>query len=121
MSARSRHTSSKLATISSSSRSMVSRSYPPMNAFDGFRCLISTGVSVIASSPLSMQAVEDVDRNREKDIEGGHSHHGREVERAEIRQHTAPRAQVRIAHVVEETLDAVEPHRVGHAHPGRDD
>src|SRR5204863_8023580 len=120
-SARPRQTSSKLATISSSRRSIASRSYPPMNAFDGFTCLISTGVSVIAWSPLSMQAVEDVDRDREKDIEGGDTDDRREVERAERRQHAAPHAQVRIAHVVEEALDAVQPHGIRHAHPGRDD
>src|SRR3954452_20379285 len=119
-SARSRHTSSKLATISSSKASTASRSYPPMNAFDGFTCRISTGVSVIASSP-SMQAVEDVDRDREKDIEGGNSDHRREVERPEGRQHAAPRPQVGIADVVEEPLDPVQPHRVRHPHPGGED
>src|SRR5712691_1374636 len=84
-------------------------------------CLISTGVSAIGKPPLSVRLIEQRVRNPVDRDEDDDPEHRRKVERAERRQDPPEDPQVRIADVVEETLDAVQPRRVGQPDPGRDD
>src|SRR2546429_6730494 len=72
-------------------------------------------------APLSVQAVEDVDHDREKDVQERDADDRREVHGPERRQKAAPQPQIGIADVVQETLDPVQPHRVREPHPRRDD
>src|SRR5215208_4251704 len=75
----------------------------------------------MSSPPSSMEAVEDADDDRRGDPEHDDRDHRREVDRAERRDEPAEDAQVRLADVVEEALDPVEPDRVGQPHPGHQD
>src|SRR6266540_220204 len=119
-SARSRQTASKLSTISSSSRSVAPRPYPK-GLRASLTCRISTGVSAISPPPFSVESVEDrldqpVEENEAEDPDDR-----RQVEGAEGRQDAPEQAQVRLADVVEEALDPVQPRRIGQPDPGRDD
>src|ERR671922_1119468 len=82
---------------------------------------ISTGVSAIGSSLPSVESSEErvepaLDREEDK-----HRHDRREVERSELRHDATEEAQVRVAHVVEESLDPVEPRRARQRDPGGQD
>src|ERR671923_2725587 len=82
---------------------------------------ISTGVSAIGSSLPSVESSEErvepaLDREEDE-----HRHDRREVERSELRHDATEEAQVRVAHVVEEPLDPVEPGRVRQRDPGGQD
>src|SRR6476659_3352676 len=83
-------------------------------------CLISTGVSAMATS-LSMQLAENRVEHLLKDDEHEHRDHRREVERPDRRHEAPEHAEVRVADVVEKALDPVEPDRVRQADPGEDD
>src|SRR6266540_97665 len=119
-SARSRQTSSKLSTISSSSRSVAPRSYP-RGLRASLTCRISTGVSAISPPPFSIQSVEDrLDQPLEED-EAEDRDDRRQVQGAEGRQDATEQTQIGLADVVEEALNPVQPRRIGKPNPGRDD
>src|SRR6266545_2575609 len=117
-SARSRQTSSKLSTISSSSRSVAPRSYP-RGLRASLTCRISTGVSAISPPPFSIQSVEDrLDQPLEED-EAEDRDDRRQVQGAEGRQDATEQTQIGLADVVEEALNPVQPRRIGKPNPGR--
>src|SRR6266545_1570176 len=98
-SARSRQTSSKLSTISSSSRSVAPRSYP-RGLRASLTCRISTGVSAISPPPFSIQSVEDrLDQPLEEDKAEDRDDR-RQVQGAEGRQDATEQTQIGLADVL---------------------
>src|SRR5947209_8087696 len=104
--------------MSSSKASTAVRLYPRTSVFAGLMCLISTGVR--AMSPLSLHAVQDGVDDVQEQVQEQHADDGRQIERSERRQDPPEQAEVRLANVVEEALDPVQPRRVRHAHPAAD-
>src|SRR5919109_2866160 len=82
---------------------------------------ISTGVSAMCSSHPSVESSKErvepaLDREEDE-----HRQHRGDVERSQLRHDAPEEAQVRVAHVVEETLDPVQPGRVRQRDPGGQD
>src|SRR6266516_6690447 len=81
-------------------------------------CRISTGVSAIDNCTL-VELVEDREQDVPDQEQKEHSDHRREIQRTDRRDEPPEKPNVGLAHVVEETLDPVQPGRVGQPHPTR--
>src|SRR5918997_7128532 len=109
--------------MSSRSASTARRRYP-VSARGSLTCRISTGETDISPS-LSVKEFETADHDPFDGEEDEDGEDWREVEsqpaHAELRKEAPEEADVRVHHVVQEPLHAVQPDGVGQRDPRRDD